>query len=171
MIYIDMAKKENKTIILINPKLYSLEAVYGAAYAFLDKAYIYLEQGPKAKIQVNLKGKEKLTKKGLEALKGEFLNELLNFSLREKISKSNKKIREYIVARALVSVSQQEGSPERGEEPLCEDPSKIIIPWRNEKQKKHPEEKPVWKKDPQGIAVPWEEKHLTKKRCRKEKIK
>ncbi len=166
-----MAKKQNKTVILINPKLYSLEAVYGAAYAFLDKAYVYLEQGPNSKIQVNLKGKEKMNKKSLEALRGEFLNELLNFSLREKISKNNKKIREYIVARALVSASQQDGFQGGGEEVSCEDPSKIIIPWRSEKQKKRSEERPVWKKDPQGIAVPWEEKHLVKKTCRKEKIK
>jgi len=164
-----MAKKQNKTVVLINPKLYSLEAVYGAAYAFLDKAYVYLEQGPKSRIQVNLKGKEKMTKKDLEALKGEFLNELLNFSLREKISKNNKKIREYIVARALASASQQESSPVMGEEDLHKDPSKIIIPWRDKDKKKSRQTKPVWKKDPQGIAVPWEEKH--KRTCRKEKIK
>jgi His-Xaa-Ser system protein HxsD len=170
-----MAKKENKIIISINPKLYSLEAVYGAAYAFLDKAYIYLEEGPKAKIQVILKGKEKLTKKGLQALKGEFLNELLNSSLRDKISKSNRKIREYIVARALVSASYEESFQEKGEGASEKDPLSIVIPWRDKRQEKCLEEKPakeaVWKKDPQGIAIPWEEKYLTKKRCRKEKSK
>ena len=164
-----MAKKESKTVILINPKFYSLEAVYGAAYAFLDKAYIYLEQGPGSKIRVTLKEKE--AKSNSETLKGEFLNELLNFSLREKISKNNKKIREYIVARALVSSSYQEDCQERGEGILEKDPSKIVIPWRDKKQKKSLEAKPVWKKDPQGIAVPWEEKHSAKKTCRKEKIK
>ncbi len=168
-----MAKKENKTVVSVDQKLYPLEAVYGAAYVFLDRAYIYLEQDSRSKIKVNLKAKEKITKKGLEALKGEFLNELLNFSLREKISKSNKKIREYIVARALASASRQESPQE--ERISGQDPSKIVIPWRKKNWEQCPTEasskKPVWKIDPKGIAVPWEEKHLTKKRCRKEKIR
>ena len=163
-----MAKKENQTIVLTDPKLYSLEAVYGAAYAFLDKAYVYLEQGPGSKIKINIKGKERLTKKGLEDLKGEFLNELLNFSLRDKISKNNRKIREYIVARALASASQGEVLEER-----AEDLSGDVVPWRDKGREKSPKKgsakKPVWKTDPKGIAVPWEEKHLTENRCRKEK--
>ena len=170
-----MAKKENKTVILINPKLYSLEAVYGAAYVFLDKAYIYLEQDPRSKIKVNLKWKTKMTKKRLEVMRGEFLNELLNFSLREKISKSNRKIREYIVARALVSASQESLPEQKRKSFLEKGPSDIAVPWRNKNQEQcrteESDKKPVWTIDTKGIAVPWEEKYLNKKPCRKEKIR
>jgi len=138
---------KNTKILLIDSKLYSLESIYGAAYAFLDKAYIFLESGPKSKIKINFKGKGRLSEKKLNNLQGEFLNELLNFSLREQISKRNKKIREYIVARALISAL-----PSRN----------TLSPTSKEK---------IWEKDPLGIAVPWEEKYSAKKQRRKKKRK
>ena len=164
-----MTERGNKITILINPKLYSLEALYGAAYVFLDKAYIYLEEGAGAKIRVSLKGKEKLTKNKLKALRGEFLNELLNFSLRDKVSKNNIRIREYIVARALASASYRDFLQEEKAGVSEKDVSNIVIPWRDKQQKRRPEKETVWKLDSQGIVIPQEEKYLTKKRCRKEK--
>lgn len=167
-----MKKKENKIIISVDPKLYSLEAVYGAAYAFLDKAYIYLEEGSKSKIQVSLKGKEKLTKKSLETLKGEFLNELLNFSLRDKISKSNRKIREYIIGRALASALPNSGKlMEKKEETLRRKPLDKADAWDKETLTEEFEKALSREKDPEGIAVPWEEKHLCldKKSSKQEK--
>ena len=143
-------------IILIDSKLYSLEAVYGAAYSFLDKIYIYLERGPKSKIKVILRGRAGFSEKKLENLKGEFLNELINFSLREQISKRNQKIREYVVTRALVSA-------------LGEMPRQI--PFSEKRLSKTKNNKKIWQKDPLGIAVPWEEKKSTKKPRRKKKRK
>jgi len=125
-------KNKNQTKILVNPKLYPLEAVYGAAYVFLDKAYLRLDGNPEKKITVQIKGKENLNKKGLENLANDFLNELLNYSLRYRISKNNKKIREYIVGTALLFASGEDL-----EEKTKED----------------------WQKDDLGIAVPWEEKY------------
>lgn len=200
-----MGKKENKIIISVSQKLYPLEAIYGAAYAFLDKAYIYLEEGPKSKIQITLKGKEKLTKNGLENLKGDFLNELLNSSLRDRISKKNKKIREYMIGRALASaLSGLEGSAEKREQKFKKEssaknnvwdkknleeefekvlfsgkkPEEIIIPWRKKIQREESlisDEKdseksmPTWRRDPEGIAIPWEEKYLKKNKKHKRK--
>jgi His-Xaa-Ser system protein HxsD len=167
-----MKNKGNKIVVFLNPKLYSLEAIYGAAYVFLDRAYVYLEEAAKSKVKVTLKGKKRLTEKGLDGLRDEFLNELLNFSLREQISKSNKKIREYIVARALSSASAT-GIPGRkpmGQEDIRERKlSGGVIPWTGERFKENPSGKKerIWGKDPLGIAVPWEEKYLTKKQHRK----
>lgn len=166
-----MKKKENKTVVFLNAKLYSLGAIYGASYVFLDKAYIYLEEAPKAKVKVTLKGKNRLSQKSLDGLKDEFLNELLNASLREHISKNNQKIREYIVAKALASASvrpPQGAFPQTGsfgrKEPIRDD-ADLIIPWTGEKIGKRPEKQgnPLWVKDPLGIAVPWEEKYAKKK--------
>ena len=124
--------KKGQVELTIDPQLYPLEAVYGAAYVFLDKAYLRLDGNPKKKIIIKIKGKESLDREKLENLAGDFLNELLNYTLRYKISKNNRKIREYIVGTALLSS-------------LAEAPEA--------------EEKEEWEEDPLGIAVPWEEKH------------
>ncbi len=114
-----------------------MEAVYGTAYVFVDRAYLFLENKGKDKIEVSLKGKKKLNPKKLEELKGEFLNELLNYSFRIKLVRGNKKIRDYIISQALLSAVGGE-SQESEEEMKYED-------------------------DPLGIAVPWEEKYGKKK--------
>lgn len=128
---------KNQVFLKINPEFYPLEAIYGAAYVFLDRTYIRLDGDPKKEVSVFLKGKEKLTKRQLENLAGEFYNELLNYALRNKISEANRKIREVIVSQALlgaIGAVEEEELEVEGEEP-------------------------EWKKDPLGIAVPWEEKY------------
>ena len=139
-------KKENKVIVPINTKVYPLEAIYGAVYVFIDKAYVFLDGNPEKEILVQLKGKKDLTIKDLKKLAGEFLNELLSSSLRHQISKSNSKIREYIVGAALIGVSGKasEGTVEATE-------------------------KKEWEKDPLGIAVPWEDKYKGRGKTKKTK--
>ena len=127
--------KINNTIkTTIDARVYPLEAIYGAAYVFLDRAYLRLDGNPKKEILVILKGKKELTEKQLGKLRDEFLNELLNYGLRYKISESNKKIREYVVGKALFPTMSPEieGTEEKDED---------------------------WQKDDLGIAVPWEEKY------------
>ncbi len=138
---------KNQVVATINPKVYPLEAIYGAAYVFLDRAYVFLDEDSKGQILVSLKGKDKMSKKALEALKGDFYNELLNYSLRYQISKDNKKIREYIVARALIgalgedNLEQEESNQDEGDEG------------------EEIEEVEEWKGDTLGISTPWEEKY------------
>ena len=158
-------QNKNETIVSVDLKIYSLEAVYGAAYLFLDKAYFYLEESPKSKIKVNIKGKEKLTEKKLENLKDEFLNELVNSDLRDRISKSNKKIREYILGRVMVSSLEQD-SYKHLHKHQCEFqeyPKEIQsngVGWSEDDLKKEFMEdfSLDWEKDPEKIAVPWEKK-------------
>ena len=124
----------NKMEINLNPKIYPLEAILNTCYNFIDHTYIFLDSNLQGdQIRVSLKGKKKISKKKLEALKGEFMNELLHSSLRYLVSKNNKKIREYIIGRALYSaLSTSELSPS---------------------------EKLDYQEDPLGIAIPWEEKY------------
>src|SRR4030042_3947322 len=98
-----MTAKNNEIKFTFNLKEYSLEAVYGTAYVFIDRAYLFLDSKKKDQIKVSLKGKKPLSKKQLGNLKGEFLNELLNYAVRIKLAKNNKKIREYIISQALLS--------------------------------------------------------------------
>lgn len=142
MLKFKISKEKSKIVISVNPRLYPLGAIYGAAYVFLDRAYLFLDGNPKSQVIVSLKGKQKLTTEQLKGLAGEFYNELLNCALRDKISQNNQKIREFIIARALFSA---QGFPE-------------------EKIKKGPEKpkKEEWQKDTLGIALPWEEKYKKK---------
>ena len=128
-------KGKNQITITVDSRIYPLEVVYGAAYVFLDKAYLFLDGDPKKKITITIKGKKELNKKETGNLAREFLNELLNYSLRYQISKQNRKIREYIVGTALLGAVREE-------------------PAETEKED--------WQKDSLGIAVPWEEKYKKK---------
>lgn len=133
-------EKENKVTITVDPKTYSLDAVYGASYVFIDRAYIFLEEKGN-KTAVNIKGKEKMTPKKLEAMGGEFMNELLNSGLRHLISKNNKKLREYIAGIVLFSASKTNAASASAGPEIKE-------------------EEGAWMDDPLGIAVPWEEKFM-----------
>jgi len=139
-------KKKNQLLISLNPKIYPLEAVYGACYVFIDRAYLFLDGNPEKEIKIFIKGKEGLNSKELEKIAGEFKNELLNYTLRLSIAKNTKKIRETIVERALFSAL-----PHQEEE---------FFP---EKEKKGEKEKKLVEEDPLGIAIPWEEKYGKKK--------
>ncbi|TSA45803.1 His-Xaa-Ser system protein HxsD [bacterium] len=142
--------KDNQIIFSLNAKNYPKEAIYSAAYIFLDRAYVYLDGDPEKEVIVFLKGKENLNKPQLEALRGEFLNELLNYLLRVEVAQSNQKIREYIVASSLVA----------------------SLPGELLNQSAQTEtESSDWKEDPLGIAVPWEEKNKKKSAKRKKKKK
>jgi len=126
--------EKNQLIISLNPKIYPLEAVYGASYVFIDRAYLFLDGDPKKEIKIYIKGKKKMTPKELKDLAGEFNNELLNYTLRENVSKNTKKIREYIVERALFSALRSE--EDEDEESIENDPLGIAVPWEEKYGKK-----------------------------------
>ena len=134
--------KNNQLEISLNPKIYPLEAVYGACYVFIDRAYLFLDGDPKREIKVFIKGKEKNSSKELKRLKGEFENELLNYAFRISLAKYTKEIRDMIVERALFSA----------------------LPHEEETQKED-----VFEEDPLGIALPWEEKYGEKNKSKKAK--
>ena len=141
-------QKENQIVFWLNSKTYPLEAIYSTAYTLLDKVYVYLDGDPKKEIIVSLKGKEKLNKKQIEALKGNFCNELLSYVLRVEIAKRNQKIRDFIVGTALISAL----------------PTPLEIKKSNDKKKDT-------LNDSLNIAVPWEEKYGNKIEVKKAKTK
>jgi len=139
-----IVKKKNELVISLNPKIYPLEATYGACYVFIDRAYLFLDGNLEKEIKVSMEGKRELNPKELKKLAGEFKNELLNYTLRLSIAKNTKKIRETIVERALFSVL-----PHKEELKKINEPEEI--------------DKKIIEDDPLGIAVPWEEKYGKKK--------
>lgn len=119
--------------IVLSKNLYPMEAVINASYNFLEKAYIFLDENKKNNsIVVYFKNKKKPNEKAFKKLKNEFINELINCSLRYQISKNNKKVREYIIGRALYTPfasTELENLEDNKELDYQEDPLGIAIPW------------------------------------------
>jgi His-Xaa-Ser system protein HxsD len=157
-------KKKEEFFVLIDLNLYSLRAIYGALYVFLDKAYFFLEEESKSKIKINIKPKENLKENERNILKDNFLNEIINFSLRDSISKDNQKIREYIISTAIASslslVNLKENrSRNSSENDLLDIGKNFVVPWDNEDS--------LIEEDPEGILIPWEENKKKKKKKKK----
>ncbi len=121
--------------LLLDEALYPLDAVYGAAYLFVDRCYVFLDRPADKQVQVRFRTKSDSTEQDLEALAGEFANELLNQVLRLRISESTKSIREYTLARAFFGDSSQASIDallaELDAEELADDPLEINVPWES----------------------------------------
>lgn len=122
-----------RVAIVVDEELYPRDAVYGAAYLFVDRCWVFLSRPGDKQVEVRLKPKGEATRDQLEALAGEFANELLNQVLRVRIGDSTGKIREYYMARAFFSTTTQSSIDqllaELDEEELAEDDLEIQVPW------------------------------------------
>jgi His-Xaa-Ser system protein HxsD len=119
--------------------LYPKDAVYGAAYVFIDRCYVHLDRAGDRRIQVTLAAK----KPGADtkALAGEFQNELLGQAWRRQIVEENQKLVESITSRALGGAAGPPGLDELlamdiGEETAFEDPLGIAMSWEEKYKKK-----------------------------------
>lgn len=119
----------------LDETLYPRDAVYGAAYLFVDRCFLFLTRPGEDRIEVRLKPKkeEDASKEALEALAGEFANELLNQVVRQRVGESTAQIREYYMAKAFFSDANQSSIDallaELDAEELEEDPLEISVPW------------------------------------------
>jgi len=135
----------------IDETVYPLEAVYGASYLFLEKCYVYLSRPRAAAVDVRLTARESTTAADLDALAGEFANELLSQATRLRLSQASTRIREYYTAAALraaaAAPSVDELLAELEAEELLEDPLEIMVPWEEKHGAQQNESDP--KKDPE----------------------
>jgi len=131
-------KRKDQRQIVVDSRIYPLAAIYGAAYVFIDKAYILLGGDPNKKIIVSFKAKTGTTLEEFEEIIGNFENELLNYSLREQLLKTNNKVRENIIAQALLSplYSFTELAEKARDEQYLEDPLGIGKTWEERFGKK-----------------------------------
>jgi len=136
-------KEEGVCIVTIIPELYPLDVIYTAGYVLIDKAYIILDCDINKRIRVILKPKNE---DDLDKIGFEFYNELLNYSVYDRLSKKNKTIRDAILNKALLA---NEGFSLKKEE-ISEEQMEI------ERQISEIEDMEVDGLD--EIAKPWEEK-------------
>lgn len=122
-----------RVALTLDESIYPMDAIYGAAYLFVDRCYVFLTRSGDRMVEVRLKPKGERNPALLEALAGELANELLNQVLRVRIGDSTRKIREYYMARAFFSTSTQSSIDqllaELDQEELAEDDLEIKVPW------------------------------------------
>lgn len=124
----------------LDEQLYPKDAIYGAAYVFIDRCYVHLDRAGEGRIRVTLRAKRgapELT----EALAGELQNELLAQAYRQELVAQNRQLIEAITARALGGAAGPPGLDELlamdiGEETAFDDPLGIAMSWEEKYAKK-----------------------------------
>jgi His-Xaa-Ser system protein HxsD len=100
-------------------KIYSDDAVRIAAHVFSNRVEVYHEAAKSAHELTLVAKRRDLDEKSLEALGGEFLNELLNQEYRFVVARFNRKVADLIAAQTLLSARGGE-SPEAPAEDSAE---------------------------------------------------
>jgi His-Xaa-Ser system protein HxsD len=118
---------------VLDEEIYPRDAVYGAAYLFVDKVFVFLTRPADDRVEVRLKPKEDVGEGGLEKIAGEFANELLNQVVRLRVGEATAEIREAYMAKAFFADANQTNIDallaELDQEELDEDPLEISVPW------------------------------------------
>jgi len=122
----------------VDPSIYPLEAVYGAAYIFIDRCYVYLYRPSETSLRITLQTKEpEPGEEALRALVGEFSNELLSCAWRRQITQENRTLIEAVTSQALSGAMGSPSLDDLADFDFSDDEFE----------------------DPLGIAQSWEEKH------------
>jgi His-Xaa-Ser system protein HxsD len=125
----------------VDATIYPLEAVYGAAYVFIDRCWVLLDRDGEGRLRVSLTPKKTPSEESARALLGELGNELLSCAWRAQIAKESRSIIEAATTRALAGA--------RGA-PTLDDLESFDFSDESFD-------------DPLGIAMSWEEKYGKKK--------
>ena len=129
----------------VDETVYPLEAIYGAAYLFVDRCFVFLSRPKPQVVNVRLTSRQPAAATELDALAGEFMNELLSQATRLRLSQATARIREYYTAAALRAAasapSVDDLLAELDAEELGDDPLEISVPWEGKPGDKESEPK------------------------------
>jgi His-Xaa-Ser system protein HxsD len=122
--------------------LYPRDVLYAAAYVFLDRAYVLLDR-VESRFVVHFRAKHPVEAATLQAMAGEFENELLAQALRHQVVDANQRISAEVVAGAIAGAAAgvEDGGATGLEGATLLDPA---------------DPQDGFLTDPQGIARPWE---------------
>lgn len=134
---------EGELAIEFDESLYPKEAIYGAAYVFIDRCWVHLDRAGDRRVRVTLRAKPGAGLDG-DAAAGEFANELLGQAWRVRLAEENRQLVEAITAKALGGAAGPPGLDELllteiGEESAFEDPLGIAMSWEEKYGKKKQE--------------------------------
>lgn len=126
----------------VDAAIYPLEALYGAAYTFIDRCYVLIDRPDAARFRVTLASKKgDADEVTLRAMAGEFANELLSCAWRHQITQQNRALIEAVTTQALAGAMGPPSLDELASFDFTEEPFD----------------------DPLGIAMSWEEKYKKNK--------
>jgi len=109
----EISVEDKEVVFSIQKKLYPLEIVQGAAYILTDRAVAYVEEEEDEWV-LTLESKEgSPDEASLETLAGDFVNEVLNQTIRQRLLASNRSIMELVLSRAFVSARRDDGDPDQ----------------------------------------------------------
>lgn len=138
---------DGSVTLTVDASLYPLEAVYGAAYIFIDRCFVLLDRPKADAIAVTLTDKKGAADaEALRRMAGEFANELLTQAWRQKIVEENRLILETVTTQALTGATARADAPT---EPSLDDLASFDFTEEAFD-------------DPLGIAMSWEEKYKKK---------
>ncbi len=140
---VTVAEKPSEDLVTVtfDEALYPRDAIYGAAYVFIDRCYVALDRPADGKVSVTLRLKPGSTHV-LAELAGEISNELLAQAWRRQIADDNKALIELVSTRALAGSAGPPGLDDLlamdGEGEAFEDPLGIAMSWEEKYKKKAP---------------------------------
>lgn len=148
----------------LDVKTEGLDAILGAAYLMMDRAFVLLSGDRAKKIEVSLRAKDPKAFRPA-ALEKEFRSDLASQKVRWAISRGNQPIREYIAEQAVLMATgaiPPPAAPAAAAEPAAEELTadqraeieKLIA--EVESEIKTMNDKKV-ASDPKGIKASWEE--------------
>ena len=128
--------------VLVDEEVYALDAVYGAAYAFIDRCYVLIDRHEAGRLRITLTPKQGGADEAtLRQVVGEFANELLACAWRHRLAVANRHVIEATTAQAVAGAMGPPSLEDLADFDFGEEPFD----------------------DPLGIAIPWEEKYGKKK--------
>jgi len=148
----EIDSKNGIVIVSINPKIYSLDIVYSAAYIFTEKCYVLLDGDPLQEIIAELRPKSK--DEDLKKIGMEFNNELINYANYDSQSRKNVRLREILLQRAMLtnlapSKDANQPIPMQNAEYL----EKEAKPWKSSKETKDEENNNRKEEEPSATFV------------------
>ena len=111
---------EDRIEVRLNPRVYSLDAVFSAAYVLMERAYIIVDEDESKRLVVTLRPKSGQESR---AIASDFNDELISYSVYLRQCKKSGRLREEMLKRALLTNLAQENEQE------IEDPEEILVPW------------------------------------------
>lgn len=147
--------KEGAALLEIDASLYPLDALYGAAYVLIDRAYVFLDRPKEGAYRATLAPKKgEADEATLRALAGEMANELLACAYRHRITQDNRAAIEAVTMQAIAGAM---GPPSLDDledfdfsDEAFEDPLGIALAWEEKYKKKDPAEGDSDKSTPSG---------------------
>lgn len=128
-------------VVELDEALYPKDAIYGAAYVFIDRCYVRLDRPSPGRISIRLKPKSHV-ETPLATLAGELENELLGQAWRRLLVEENRRLLETVTTQALAGAAGPPGlddllDMDLDEQAAFDDPLGIAMSWE-EKYKKRP---------------------------------